>query len=47
LIDGTPHAPDLDQGLETFCVMEAVRRAARGAGWVDVAAIAEQVYEAQ
>ncbi len=28
LIDRTPHAPGLEEGLETFCVMEAVRRSA-------------------
>lgn len=28
IIDGTPHAPDLAEGLETFCLMEAVRRSA-------------------
>jgi len=32
LIDGTPHAPDLEEGLRTFCVMEAVRRSARDGG---------------
>ena len=26
LIEGTPHAPDLRQGIEVFCLMEAVRR---------------------
>ena len=30
LIDGTPHSPDLEQGIATFCVMEAVRRSAHG-----------------
>lgn len=29
LIDGTPHHPNLIEGLETFCVMEAARRSAR------------------
>ena len=29
LIEGTPHAPDLEHGLETFCLMEAARRSAR------------------
>lgn len=28
LIQGTPHAPGLVEGLETFCLMEAVRRSA-------------------
>ena len=29
LIEGTPCAPELEEGIETFCVMEAVRRSAR------------------
>ncbi len=28
LIDRTPNAPDLEEGVETFCLMEAARRAA-------------------
>jgi predicted dehydrogenase len=32
LIEGTPHAPDLEQGLETFCLMEAARRSATTGG---------------
>ena len=28
LIEGQPHAPDLEHGLETFCLMEAARRSA-------------------
>jgi predicted dehydrogenase len=28
LLDGTPCAPELEEGVETFCVMEAVRRSA-------------------
>ena len=28
LISGEPCAPDLEEGIETFCVMEAVRRSA-------------------
>ncbi len=28
LLEGTPHSPDLEEGIETFCLMEAVRRAA-------------------
>ena len=28
LLEGTPHAPDLEEGVATFCAMEAVRRAA-------------------
>lgn len=29
LIEGKPAAPELEEGIETFCVMEAVRRSAR------------------
>ncbi len=28
LLNGTPYSPDLEEGLETVCVMEAVRRSA-------------------
>lgn len=28
LIDGTPYSPDLEEAIETFCVMEAIRRSA-------------------
>ena len=28
LLAGTPYSPDLEEGVETFCVMEAVRRSA-------------------
>ncbi|MBK8974437.1 MAG: Gfo/Idh/MocA family oxidoreductase [Planctomycetes bacterium] len=37
LIDGTPNSPDLEEGVETFCVMEAARRAARTGRPVDCA----------
>jgi len=30
--DGTPHSPDAREGIETFCLMEAVRRSARDGG---------------
>ncbi len=36
LIDGTPWSPTLEEGLETFCVMEAVRRSALTRQPVDV-----------
>ncbi|RPH36867.1 gfo/Idh/MocA family oxidoreductase [bacterium] len=29
LITGSPYSPDLEEGIETFCVMETVRRSAR------------------
>lgn len=32
LINGTPNAPDLEEGIETVCVMEAVRRSAASGG---------------
>ena len=28
ILDGKPHSPGLEEGVETFCVMEAVRRSA-------------------
>jgi len=43
LLDGTPHQPDLEHGLETFCVMEAVRRAARSGQTVEVAPLLREV----
>ena len=30
ILEGKPHSPDLEEGVETFCVMEAVRRSADG-----------------
>ncbi len=32
LIDGTRHSPSLEEGIETFCLMEAVRRSAASGG---------------
>jgi predicted dehydrogenase len=32
LIDNKPNSPNLEEGVETFCVMEAVRRSAREGG---------------
>lgn len=29
LIDNRPYSPDLVEGVETFCVMEAIQRSAR------------------
>jgi predicted dehydrogenase len=43
LLDGSPHAPDLVEGLETFCVMEAARRAAQTGRPVEVAPLLEEV----
>lgn len=42
LIDNRKHAPDLEEGLETFCVMEAVRRAAQTGSTVEVAPLLQQ-----
>lgn len=36
LIDGTPHSPGLEEGIETFCLMEAARRAAETCRPVEV-----------
>jgi predicted dehydrogenase len=43
LIDGTRHSPDLEEGLRTFCVLEALRRSAREGGVVRVAPLLEEV----
>ena len=43
LIDGTPHAPDLEEGIATFCVMEAVRRSAQSGKPVEVAPLLAEV----
>lgn len=32
IIEGTPRSPDLEEGVGTFCLMEAVRRSAAGGG---------------
>jgi len=42
LIDGTPHSPGLQEGIETFCLMEAARRAAQAGGPVDLAPLLEE-----
>lgn len=42
LIDNRKHAPDLEEGIETFCVMEAVRRAAQTGTTVEVAPLLRQ-----
>lgn len=44
LIEGTPCSPDLDEGLEVFCLMEAARRSADSRRAVDVRSILEEVY---
>lgn len=42
LLEGKGHAPDLEQGIETFCVMEAVRLAAQSGQTVEVAPLLRQ-----
>jgi hypothetical protein len=36
LIDGTAHSPGLEEGIGTFCLMEAVRRSAETGKPVEV-----------
>jgi predicted dehydrogenase len=43
ILDGTPHHPDLDEGLETFCVLEAVRRSVRSGRPEPVAPVLAEV----
>ena len=44
ILDGTPHAPDLEHGLETVCVMEAARRSAMSGGeTIAIAPLLEQI----
>jgi predicted dehydrogenase len=42
LISGEPYSPDLEEGVETFCIMEAVRRSAAAARPVEVAPLLEE-----
>jgi predicted dehydrogenase len=46
LLEGRPHHPDLQQGLETFCVLEALRRSAAQRRPIFVAPILEEVFAA-
>ncbi|MDY7109873.1 MAG: Gfo/Idh/MocA family oxidoreductase [Planctomycetota bacterium] len=43
LIDGSPCSPDLEEGVETFCVMEAVKRSAQTGRPVEVRPLLEKV----
>ncbi len=43
IIEGTPNAPDLEEGIDTFCVMEAVRRSAASRRPVAVDAVRQEV----
>ncbi len=43
LLEGTPYSPDLIEGLETVCVMEAARRSASSGGPVAVAPLLAEI----
>lgn len=43
LINGTPNSPDLEEGVETYCVMEAVRRSADSGKPVPVEPILKEI----
>lgn len=43
LIDNTPYSPDLEEGIETFCVMEAIRESALTGKPVSVAPYLREV----
>ncbi len=43
LLEGRPHAPGLEEGLETFCVMEAIRRSAAQGARVALAPLLQEV----
>ncbi len=43
LIEGRDASPGLEEGVETFCVMEAVRRASRGGAPVEVMPLLKEV----
>ena len=37
ILDGAAYGPGLEEGIETFCLMEAARRSARSGAPVEVA----------
>jgi predicted dehydrogenase len=43
LIAGLPHSPDLAEGLETFCVMEAIRRSAHTGAAVPIQPLLDEI----
>jgi predicted dehydrogenase len=43
LQEGTPYSPDLEEGVETVCVMEAIRRSAESGAPVKVAPLLEEI----
>jgi len=43
LIDGTPYSPGLEEGIETLCVMEAIRRSARSRKLIAVREVLDEL----
>ncbi|UCD76416.1 MAG: Gfo/Idh/MocA family oxidoreductase [Phycisphaerales bacterium] len=43
LMDGVDYSPDLEEGIETYCVMEAARRSAETGAPVDLAPLLQEV----
>jgi len=43
ILDGTATSPDLEEGIDTFCVMEAVRRSAASGKPVQVQTVRDDV----
>jgi len=43
LLEGRDYSPDLEEGLETYCVMEAIRRSAKDGSPVKVAPLLEEI----
>lgn len=43
ILEGTPNAPDLEEGIDTFCVMEAVRRSAESGQPVHIDEVRREV----
>ena len=43
LIEGTPCSPDLEEGIETFCTMEAIARSARSGKPVEIEPLLREV----
>jgi len=43
VLDGTANSPDLEEGIDTFCVMEAVRRSAASGKPVHVQTVRDEV----
>jgi len=43
LMSGAPYSPDLEEGIETFCVMEAIRQSAESGAPVKVAPLLAEI----